>query len=80
MEMETVSISEFKATCLELVRKVKRTGQPILITRRGEPMAQIVPPPPQRTRNWLGWAKGEIRILGDIVSPVMSEDDWEAAR
>lgn len=79
--METVSVSEFKATCLALLHKVKRTGQPILITRRGEPIAQVVPPPPPEVnRSWLGCGKGTIRFLGDVVSPVMDEDDWEAAR
>ena len=79
--METVSVSEFKATCLALLQKVKRTGQPILITRRGEPIAQVVPPPPLPSReNWLGCMKGTIIYMGDVVSPVMDEDDWEAAR
>lgn len=79
--METVSVSEFKATCLALLQKVKRTGQPILVTRRGEPIAQVSPPPPRKAaKSWLGCGKGTVRILGDIVSPVMDEDDWEAAR
>lgn len=79
--METVSISEFKATCLERLRKVKQTGQPILITKRGEPIAQVVPPPPPKRReDWLGCMKGTILFMGDVVSPVMEEEDWEAAR
>jgi len=79
--METVSVSEFKATCLALLQKVKLTGQPILITRRGEPIAQVVPPPPaERPARQLGCLRGTVRILGDIVSPVMDESDWEAAR
>jgi len=79
--METVSVSTFKATCLALLQKVKRTGEPILITRRGEPIAQVVPPPPpKRPEDWLGCMKGTVVILGDIVGPVMDEEDWEAAR
>ncbi len=79
--METVSASEFKATCLALLQKVKRTGQPILVTRRGEPIAQLVPPPPaERPARWLGCMEGTARIVGDIVAPVMDEGDWEAAR
>lgn len=79
--MESVSVSEFKATCLELFEKVRRTGQPILVTKRGEPIAQVGPPPPKKaTKNWLGWARGTVRITGDIVGPIMDEEDWEAAR
>ena len=78
--METVSISRFKATCLELLKKVRRTGRPILITKRGEPVAQVVPPTVPRTeRRWLGSARGTGQIVGDIVSPI-AEDDWEALR
>lgn len=66
---------------MALLQKVRQTGQPIMITRRGEPIAQVVPPPPpERPAQWLGCMKGTGRILGDIVSPVMDESDWEAAR
>jgi prevent-host-death family protein len=76
--VETVSISQFKARCLELLKKVKRTGKPILVTKRGEPIAEVVPPSPAtRKRKWLGSARGTGEILGDIVSPVSAED-WEA--
>ena len=75
--METVTISKFKATCLELLKRVQRTGRPILITRRGEPIAEIVPPrlqPPSERR--IGRLEGSGEILGDIVSPCGNED-WE---
>ena len=68
--METIPISKFKATCLALLKRVQKTGQPILITRRGEPIAQVgPPPPPANPGNWLGCMKGTARIVGDIVSP-----------
>ncbi len=75
--MEAVSISKFKATCLALIKRVKKTGQPILITRRGEPVAQVVPPPaPERPRDWLGSARETMEIHGDIIAPI-GEDAWE---
>jgi len=42
---EQVTISKFKATCLAILARVKRTGRPILVTRKGEPIARIMPPP-----------------------------------
>lgn len=79
--IERVPISKFKATCLALLDRVKRTGEPILITRRGEPIAQVLPPPPQeRPASWLGRLKGTGRIVGDIVGPATSEEEWEALR
>ena len=78
MEKEVVTISKFKATCLALLDKVKRTGQPILVTRRGEPIAQIIPPPDlERPESWLGMFQATGRIVGDIVSPALENTAWE---
>lgn len=74
-----ISISDFKATCLAVLDRVKRTGQSILVTRRGEPIAQVTPPPPMpRPQSWLGCMAGKARIVGDVVSPAAEESDWEA--
>ncbi len=78
---ETVTISKFKATCLALLHKVKKTGKPILVTRKGEPVAQVIPPPPpEKPKAWLGSFKDSGKILGDIVAPVTSEEEWEALK
>lgn len=77
---ETVSISEFKATCLARLERVRRTGRRLLITRRGEPIAEVVPP--SRTvavESWLGSASTSGRILGDLIEPAVPADQWEAA-
>lgn len=80
-DMETVPISKFKATCLALLERVRRTGQPILVTRRGEPVAEVGPPRlPPRGEGWLGCMAGTVRVTGDIVSPAADEADWEALR
>jgi prevent-host-death family protein len=77
--METVSISKLKATCLARLDKVKRTGQPLLVTRKGEPIAEVTPPsPPKVASGWLGSLESTGRIVGDIVSPATAVDDWEA--
>jgi antitoxin (DNA-binding transcriptional repressor) of toxin-antitoxin stability system len=79
--MDTVNISTFKATCLARLDKVKRTGQPLLVTRKGEPIAQINPPsPPKPHASWLGSLRSTGRIVGDIVSPAASQEEWEVLR
>ena len=78
MKEKTIMISKFKATCLAVLDRVKQTGQPILVTRRGEPIALIEPPPqPEKCKSWLGMFSSRGRITGDIISPALSSDEWE---
>ena len=79
--METMAISEFKATCLAVLKRIRLTGESVLITRFGEPMAEIIPPsPPARPEEWLGSMRGTATITGDIVAPVVDEEEWEVLR
>ena len=79
--MESMAISEFKATCLAVLERVRRTKKPVLITRFGEPVAEVVPPSaPPRPKSWIGSMAGTGKILGDIVSPIGEKRDSEAAR
>ena len=77
MVMEHIAISTFKATCLAILERVRKTRRPILVTRFGKPVAEIVPPSaaPRQT-HWMGSLAGTADIVGDIVSPVSSERDW----
>ena len=78
---QTISISEFKSKCLALIDTVKKTGQPILITKRGEPMAQVIPPPHgEKPASWLGCMRGTGTIVGDIISPAADEEDLEVLK
>lgn len=77
---ETVVISEFKAKCLGILRRVQETGRPIVITRRGVRVAEVHPPSPEEPQaDWLGSFTERARITGDLVEPI-GADDWEALR
>ncbi len=79
--MEEIAISKFKATCLAVLERVRKTGKPVLVTRFGQPVAEVIPPPvPTRPANWIGSFAGTAKIVGDIVSPATDEDDWEVLR
>jgi prevent-host-death family protein len=78
--MKEVAISEFKAKCLALLDEVQKTKQPIRVTRRGRPIAEVGPHSPTNNRDWIGSMKGKSKILGDIVSPASEESDWEVLR
>jgi prevent-host-death family protein len=79
--MEEIAISKFKATCLAVLEKVRKTGKPVLVTRFGQPVAEVVPPPVKaQPKRQLGALRGTARITGDIVSPASDENDWEVLR
>lgn len=79
--MEEVPISQFKAKCLALLEQVNKTKKPLRITRHGKPVADVVPAVPVVDRAALfGSMRNSIKILGDIVSPVIDLDDIEALR
>ena len=80
-EKETIPVSEFKARCLAVLRRVKRTGRSVVVTRFGEPLAEIVPPRATPDDSpWLGSMKGTARIVGDIIAPASEIEEWEALR
>jgi prevent-host-death family protein len=79
--MKEVAISEFKAKCLGMLEEVRKTRKPICVTRFGKPVAEVIPPSPQKsTGRKLGTMVGRGEILGDIVGPTGSWDDGEACR
>ena len=78
--MEEIQISKFKATCLAVLDRVGKTRKPVLVTRFGKPIAQVLPPPPCPTGNWLGAMKDQGEIHGDLVAPVTDPMEWEALK
>jgi len=79
--MKEVAISVFKAKCLGLIEEVRKTRRPIRITRLGKPVAEVIPPSPEKsTSRKLGCMMGTGRILGDIVGSISDESEWEASR
>jgi len=73
-----IGVAEFKARCLELLDEVGTRGARIIITKRGEPIANVTPI--GRTRRPLkGLLRNRLTIDGDIVE-VDWTGEWEAAR
>ena len=65
----------FKAECLHLMDEVARTGQPIVITKHGKPVAQLVPIPAP-AESLFGYMKNTLNIKGDVVASLGEE--WSA--
>ncbi len=77
--MKTIPAAKFKATCLALMDEVQAKREPVLVTKNGKPVAKLVPLDlPERKDPIDGFYFGKIEILGDIISPIYSDDEWEA--
>ncbi len=76
--MTSLSVSEFKATCLSVIARVQRSGQTFLITKHGHPVAELVPTraPRHKGRGFLGRMRAEFDIVGDVMSPVLTAGEW----
>lgn len=76
--MTEMGAAEFKAHCLEALERVRRTRQPILVTKRGVPCARVVPVDRTSPREFFGCMEGRIEIVGDVVSSSRADEDWRA--
>jgi len=79
---ERMAISRFKATCLAVLERVRRTRQPLTVTKRGNPIARVVPIEPSlpADRATFGALAGRGRELGDIVAPAGEPQEWDSLR
>jgi prevent-host-death family protein len=70
----------FKATCLELMDRVRDRREEIVITKYGKPVAKLVPVGAEDTarRTARGWMKGTVLWYGDVISPI--DVEWEAMK
>lgn len=76
--MKEINAAEFKAKCLAILDEVNQTGQPVTILKRGRAVAQLVPPVPQTDQYPQQSLIGTVKIQGDIISPVLEPEEWEA--
>ena len=77
--MKTMGISQFKTHALKILDQVAKSQEGIIITKRGKPLAQVIPyrnsdmnPKPGKLANYLIFEK-------DIVSP-LGEEIWDACK
>jgi prevent-host-death family protein len=72
----TITASEFKAKCLKLMDHVQKSGESISITKRGVEVARLTAPQPKQ-KPWER-LRGTVRVLGDIITPVFNDDEYDA--
>ena len=77
--MKEISAGQFKTHCLAIMEEVRATREPVLITKRGRPVAKLVPVK-EKSAKFLGRLQGIVKILGDIESPIDPAKEWQALR
>jgi len=74
MGAATIPAGEFKARCLQLLDTVAASGEPLTITKRGRPVARLVPLPAAGAL--FGALAGSVREQQDLVAP--AGETWDA--
>lgn len=75
-----IAAGEFKAKCLSIIDQVNRTGQEVIITKRGKAAARLMPVADYDIDEIFGRLKGIVEIVGDpddLVNPIIPLEDWE---
>lgn len=77
--MRSMAVGEFKAKCLAVIEEVKTTGETVLLTKRGMPVARVtsLTETPREKGSILGRLKSLGKISGDIVSSDLSDEEWD---
>lgn len=76
MSEAQIPAAEFKAHCLQLLDGVQKSGQSLVVTKRGRPVARVTPIPSAQPTSLFGCLKGQVDIAGDLVQP--TGEAWEA--
>lgn len=75
--MKQMPAGEFKARCLAIMDQVRESGEPVLITKHGKPVAKLVPAQ-NDADDIFGYMAGKVKVVGDIIGPVTPLEDWES--
>jgi prevent-host-death family protein len=75
---DVVSASELKTRCSEVIERVAKEHRSVIVTKRGKPVACIVPIEPATAESLVGYARGRIKVTGDLLAPI--DVEWEASR
>jgi prevent-host-death family protein len=75
MKTKTMPAGQFKVHCLKVMDEVAAKRQAVVITKRGKPVAKLVPVEKEKD-DIFGFFKGKGKITGDVVSPALTPEEW----
>jgi prevent-host-death family protein len=73
--MKKIAAGSFKTNCLAIMDEVQAKRETVIITKRGKPVAKLVPVEPQDD-DIFGFLAGKGRIIGDVISPALTPEEW----
>ena len=76
MKTRTMAAGKFKAQCLAVMDEVQKKRQPVVVTKRGKPVVKVIPADNLEEDEIIDSWKGRIKILGDIVAPAATPEEW----
>ncbi len=74
--MKTMAAGAFKVHCLALMDEVQSKREAVMITKRGRPVAKLVPVDKHNKDDIFGFLAGKGKITGDVVSPILNPKEW----
>jgi antitoxin (DNA-binding transcriptional repressor) of toxin-antitoxin stability system len=74
--MKTMRVSEFKAKCIAVLKGIEQSGEPVVVTRRGRPMARVEAVGGDNRDKQLGTLRGSLRLRRNLVRSD-TRGDWE---
>jgi prevent-host-death family protein len=80
MSERTIGAASVRAQCLTLLEEVERTGQPVRITKRGRPVAELRPIPAKRSASLLGAMAGSVVFLDEDAMVAPFDVEWDAMK
>jgi prevent-host-death family protein len=73
--VKKIAAGSFKVHCLAVMDEVHAKRETVVITKRGKPVAKLVPVEEQ-TDDLFGFLRGKVTIVGDVVSPALESEEW----
>lgn len=78
---KTIGAAEFKASCLRVIDEMNQDREPVIITKRGKPVAVLSPvETDEKPRSIIGAMRGSVLRFDDPFSPAADPKDWDAVR
>ena len=79
--MRQMAAGEFKAHCLAVMDEVAKTREPVVITKRGKPVAKVMPVEQKKPRKLMGSLVGVLLpARGDLTEPTVPLEDWDSLK